>query len=72
MDNKCICCDAIIPEGIQVCPACEEKSLCIHYDKEYCRITNAKCMGNICALYGGRRVPNNDCIRIKGAGTKEN
>lgn len=24
-DNTCICCGAIIPEGRQVCPECEEK-----------------------------------------------
>lgn len=23
MDNTCICCGAIIPEGRMVCPACE-------------------------------------------------
>ena len=23
MDNKCVCCDEIIPEGRQVCPSCE-------------------------------------------------
>ena len=27
MDNKCVCCDAIIPEGRQVCPSCENKKL---------------------------------------------
>lgn len=26
MEDRCICCGAIIPEGIQVCPKCEEKS----------------------------------------------
>ena len=71
MDNKCVCCDEIIPEGLQVCPVCEEKNLCIHYDKEYCNITKLKCMGNICALYGGRRTPINDSSRTKGVGTKE-
>ena len=25
MDNRCICCGAIIPEGRQVCLACEQK-----------------------------------------------
>lgn len=25
MDNKCLYCDKIIPEGIQVCPTCEYK-----------------------------------------------
>ena len=25
MDNRCVCCGEIIPEGRQVCPACEEK-----------------------------------------------
>lgn len=24
MDEKCICCGAVIPEGRQVCPMCEE------------------------------------------------
>ncbi len=23
MENRCVCCDAIIPEGRQVCKACE-------------------------------------------------
>ena len=25
MDNKCVCCGAVIPEGRQVCPSCENK-----------------------------------------------
>lgn len=25
MNNTCICCGAIIPEGRQVCPICERK-----------------------------------------------
>ena len=25
MDNRCICCGDIIPEGRQVCLACEQK-----------------------------------------------
>ena len=25
-DNKCVCCGAIIPEGIQVCPSCSRKA----------------------------------------------
>ena len=24
MDNRCVCCGAIIPEGRQVCPKCEK------------------------------------------------
>ena len=24
MDNRCVCCGAIIPEGRKVCPSCEE------------------------------------------------
>lgn len=24
MNNTCICCDTIIPEGRQVCPSCED------------------------------------------------
>ena len=24
MENRCVCCGEIIPEGIQVCPNCEE------------------------------------------------
>ena len=23
MDNRCVCCGAIIPEGCMVCPICE-------------------------------------------------
>lgn len=26
MDNTCVCCGKIIPEGIQVCPGCNELS----------------------------------------------
>lgn len=26
MDNRCICCGEIIPEGRQVCPRCEIKT----------------------------------------------
>jgi RNA polymerase subunit RPABC4/transcription elongation factor Spt4 len=25
MDNKCVCCDEIIPEGRLVCPGCESR-----------------------------------------------
>lgn len=25
-DNRCVCCGAIIPEGRQVCPVCEQKA----------------------------------------------
>lgn len=25
MDNKCVMCDATIPEGVQYCPNCEAK-----------------------------------------------
>lgn len=25
-ENRCICCGEIIPEGLQVCPACARKS----------------------------------------------
>lgn len=24
--NRCVCCGAVIPEGIQVCPTCERKA----------------------------------------------
>lgn len=26
MENRCVCCGEIIPEGRQVCPLCEEES----------------------------------------------
>ena len=26
MNNKCVCCGEIIPEGVQVCPNCIDKS----------------------------------------------
>ena len=26
MDNRCVCCGEMIPEGIQVCPKCEDKT----------------------------------------------
>ena len=26
-ENTCVCCGAIIPEGRQVCPQCERKSI---------------------------------------------
>ena len=26
MENRCVCCGELIPEGRQVCPACEAKS----------------------------------------------
>lgn len=26
MEDRCICCGEIIPEGRQVCPSCEEKA----------------------------------------------
>ena len=26
MEDRCVCCGAVIPEGRQVCPACEEKA----------------------------------------------
>lgn len=24
-ENRCVCCGAVIPEGLQVCPTCERK-----------------------------------------------
>ena len=26
MDDRCVCCGAVIPEGRQVCPSCESKA----------------------------------------------
>lgn len=26
MDNRCVCCGAIIPEGRQICTSCEESN----------------------------------------------
>jgi RNA polymerase subunit RPABC4/transcription elongation factor Spt4 len=26
MDNTCVCCGAVIPEGRQVCPNCERRA----------------------------------------------
>ena len=26
MDNRCVCCGAIIPEGRMVCPICEKEA----------------------------------------------
>ena len=28
MENRCVCCGAIIPEGRQVCPKCEKEGGC--------------------------------------------
>ena len=28
MENRCVCCGAIIPEGRQVCPKCEKEGVC--------------------------------------------
>ena len=30
MDNRCVCCGAIIPEGTQVCPTCARKGIEVH------------------------------------------
>lgn len=37
MDNKCVCCNTIIPEGRQVCPNCENGSEIIQNKKKYIR-----------------------------------
>ena len=29
-DNRCVCCGTIVPEGTQVCPACEQKGITVH------------------------------------------
>ena len=26
MDNRCVCCGAVIPEGRMVCPLCEKEA----------------------------------------------
>ena len=26
MDNRCVCCGAVVPEGRMVCPQCERKT----------------------------------------------
>ncbi len=40
-NNRCVKCNAIIPEGRQVCPNCEENTM-----KEYKRITRRTKLGN--------------------------
>ena len=29
-ENRCVCCDAIIPEGFMVCPQCQKTGSCTH------------------------------------------
>lgn len=41
MENKCVCCGADIPEGVMVCPNCENKERCKWYKDEFC--VNADC-----------------------------
>ena len=33
MENRCVCCDEIIPEGRQICWKCEHKNSIKHLDK---------------------------------------
>ena len=39
MDNRCICCGEIIPEGLQVCPNCMVVTKLPH-NCEYCKWRN--------------------------------
>ena len=57
MENKCVCCDEVIPEGRQVCPSCEARNVlcglglkvtfsfidkCLHIDNSYLITSDAE------------------------------
>lgn len=69
MNNRCVSCDDIIPEGIMVCPYCSEKSLnrkdsamvetvvsvnTIKKVKEFSNLCS-KCEGDV-TVYGGKHI----------------
>lgn len=39
-NNRCIKCGALIPEGLQVCPSCENSTKRGHYRAKLCPICN--------------------------------
>ena len=46
--NRCVCCGAIIPEGLWACPTCE-KETCVHL-WQFERFTNNE-IGENCILW---------------------
>lgn len=59
MDNKCVCCGAVIPEGRMVCPICEAPvppKLC-----KYCRHH----YGNACLINIGLWKDDDYCSQWK-------
>lgn len=58
MDNRCICCGAIIPEGRQVCLTCEQKE----NEKDiYCKGTGTP--GTACEYDAPWFCKHPDCTR---------
>lgn len=56
MENRCVCCGAVIPEGRQVCPACEE---CTHvwlFDKLVTGTGGARYISYKCQRCGVCRI----------------
>ena len=58
MENRCVCCGAIIPEGRQVCPKCEAGNV-PEQDEEQEKIAQKERIGRMKGYYVERKV--NDC-----------
>lgn len=65
-DNRCVCCGVIIPEGRQVCPTCENKSIeedekdfCLNCGKKECKGECAELKAHISKLKEIRKVLKN-------------
>lgn len=78
MENKCVCCDEVIPEGRQVCPNCEAQTVirglglnvicsftdkCLHIDNSYLITSDAEIKSAL------RYIRKTDAYkRLQGAG----
>lgn len=52
-EDKCICCGAVIPEGLQVCPSCEAKSQSAARSGRLGGRDGSKLIVYVCSPYSG-------------------
>ena len=58
MENRCICCGDIIPEGRQVCPQCERKEAADDLDYSGCNLRrDSSCRGCVDCSRQAAMVP---------------
>ena len=51
MNNRCVFCNAIIPEGRMVCPTCENKTFNNLEDIKFCPLRSVMCDKEKCAWW---------------------